>query len=297
MKKPLFLVSNDDGAGVDGLEFLVSLLRPLGEVAVVVPDRERSGMSTAFTTTHPLVCQCIVREPGYTLHTCNGTPVDCVKYALNLLLKDRRPDYVFSGINHGYNASVAIHYSGTLGAALEGCMAGIPSIGISYDSHARHIDFEPTRRWMEPLIAKLLSNGLPSGACLNVNIPKGEIRGIRVCRQGAGHWLETLLPADGPGSDAIPETGAVQTTQASSDQPAGNGAGAVQPSEPAAIAQSAQTPKSAQGYWLSGIFVNGEPEATDNDMSALDGGYISVVPQQVDMTDYALLAQMKHWNL
>jgi 5'-nucleotidase len=190
-KRPLILISNDDGYRAPGLRFLIDVLRPLADLVVVAPKTGQSGMSTAITVKVPLDLQCVSEEPGLVVYRSNGTPVDCVKLALNILLADRKPDLVVSGVNHGSNASVAIHYSGTMGAVLEACMSGIPAIGFSLTNHHPDADFEPSRPYIAALVERVLEHSLPHGHCLNVNIPDApQLRGMRVCRQANGRWVE-----------------------------------------------------------------------------------------------------------
>ena len=190
-KRPQILLSNDDGYMAPGIRFLIDLLRPLGDLTVVAPKTGQSGMSTAITVQTPLDIVLVTDEPGLKIYRSNGTPVDCVKLALNILFPERLPDLLFSGVNHGTNSSVAIHYSGTMGAVLEGCMNGIPSVGFSLDDHRMEDDFEPARPFLFKIAEQLLKHGLPVGTCLNVNIPLvPEINGIRLCRQANGKWVE-----------------------------------------------------------------------------------------------------------
>ena len=190
-KRPLFLLSNDDGYMAPGIQFLIEVLRPLGDLVVVAPQSGRSGMSAAITVKVPLNLVLISDEPGLKIFRSNGTPVDCIKLAMNQLFKDRKPDVVFSGINHGTNASVAIHYSGTLGAVIEACMNGIPAVGFSLDDHDINADFKPSGPFIEKIARLVLEKGLPEGHCLNVNIPAiSQLKGIRLCRQARGRWIE-----------------------------------------------------------------------------------------------------------
>lgn len=201
-ERPLMLLSNDDGFSAPGLAFLVDVLRPLGDLIVCAPDTARSGMSAAITATVPLRMRLISEEPGLTIYKTNGTPVDCVKLALNYLFKDRKPDAMFSGINHGTNASVAIHYSGTLGAVIEACINDIPAVGLSLDSHTWNADFEPSRPLIRCLAEQVLSKGLPRGSCLNVNIPNtSDLKGLRLCRQARGRWVEEFDERKHPRGD------------------------------------------------------------------------------------------------
>lgn len=190
-EKPLLLLSNDDGWSAPGLTFLIDVLRPLADLVVCAPDSGRSGMSTAITVAVPLRLRLVSEEPGLRIYKTNGTPVDCVKLALNHLFEDRKPDAVFSGVNHGTNASVAIHYSGTLGAVIEACINNIPAVGLSLDNHDWTADFEPSRAYIRQLAEEVLSHGLPIGSCLNVNIPAvSDLKGIKLCRQAKGKWVE-----------------------------------------------------------------------------------------------------------
>lgn len=190
-KRPLILLSNDDGYLAPGILFLIDVLRPFGDLVVVAPNSGRSGMSSAITVKVPLNLNLVSNESGLQVYRSNGTPVDCVKLALNQLLVNRKPDLLVSGINHGTNSSVAIHYSGTMGAVLEACMNGIPAIGLSLDDHTIDADFEPSRPYIRQLVEAVLEKGLPEGHCLNVNIPVvPQLKGIRLCRQAKGRWVE-----------------------------------------------------------------------------------------------------------
>jgi len=191
-KKPLILVTNDDGIEAKGLKELVEVVRPFGDVMVVAPADAQSGMSHAITVKFPLRVKKVKEEDHVAFFKCYGTPVDCVKLAFNQLL-DRKPDLLVSGINHGSNSSTSVFYSGTIGAALEGCINEVPSVGFSLLSLESDADFSAARSVASRIISQVLQNGLPGSVCLNVNIPKGpieEIRGIKVCRQNKGFWRE-----------------------------------------------------------------------------------------------------------
>jgi len=190
-KRPLILLSNDDGFSAPGIRFLIDILRPLGDLVVVAPQSGQSGMSSAITVKIPLDLIRVSEEKGLSIYRSNGTPVDCVKLALDQLFKDRKPDVVFSGINHGTNASVAIHYSGTLGAVIEACLNGIPAVGFSLDDHSENANFEPSRDYLTQIAKQVIKNGLPEGICLNVNVPAVPLlKGIRLCRQARGRWIQ-----------------------------------------------------------------------------------------------------------
>lgn len=191
-KKPLILVTNDDGYQAKGLLKLVSLMRPLGEVVVISTDRVMSAKSHSITTTPDLTVTLVDEQPGYRDYICNGTPVDCVKVGYQWLL-DQKPDLVVSGINHGSNASTNVIYSGTMAAAIEACMDGIDAIGFSLDCYDLDADFEHLDDYITAITKDVLDNGLPGGVCLNVNFPKRSkepIRGLKICRQAKAKWIE-----------------------------------------------------------------------------------------------------------
>lgn len=193
MKKPLILVTNDDGITAPGLQALVSVMKELGEVVVVAPDSPQSGMGHAITINsilhvHP------VNMNGVEAYSTSGTPADCVKLAVNEIL-DRRPDLCVSGINHGSNASINIIYSGTMSAAMEAGIEDIPAIGFSLCDYGWDADFEASKIYVKQITQEAITNGIPKGVVLNVNIPKGkvdEIAGIKVCRQAKANWKETF---------------------------------------------------------------------------------------------------------
>jgi 5'-nucleotidase len=188
----LFLVTNDDGIHASGLEALIGIVRPYGRVFVLAPEEGQSGMSHAITVKYPIRIKKVHEEDGLAIYSSNGTPVDCVKLALNKLL-DRKPDMILSGINHGSNASSSVIYSGTMAAALEGCINGIPSIGFSLLDYSPDANFSSILKYAELILAEALEKGIPGESCLNVNFPVNtchKIKGIRICRQNRGIWKE-----------------------------------------------------------------------------------------------------------
>jgi len=192
MKKPLILVTNDDGIDAKGILALIEMVRPLGEVVVMAPFHANSGMSHAITVKVPIRYKKIREEENLTVYGCNGTPVDCVKLANSELLS-RKPDILVSGINHGSNASISIMYSGTMGAVIEGCVNGIQSVGFSLLDYASDADFSQIIDHGRKIVQNTLENGLPEFTCLNVNFPaikREEIKGVKVCRQAKGTWKE-----------------------------------------------------------------------------------------------------------
>jgi 5'-nucleotidase len=190
--RPLILVTNDDGINAPGIRFLAQTVAELGDVVIVAPDKPMSGMGHAITITIPLTCRNMSRNGNFDEFSVNGTPVDCVKLALNKILI-RRPDLLVSGINHGSNASVNIIYSGTMAATLEGCMNAVPSVGFSLLDYSMEADFSHCRDVVLKVCRGVLQNGLPAHTCLNVNIPKkteSPLSGIKVCRQAIAFWKE-----------------------------------------------------------------------------------------------------------
>lgn len=202
MKKPLILVANDDGILAPGINALVEVAKEFGEVVVVAPDKPQSGQGHAITMREPLRLRKVHPFGDDVLaYECSGTPVDCVKLGKNVILKDREIDICLSGINHGANSSINIIYSGTMSAAMEASIVGIPAIGFSLLNFADDADFEPSKRYVRELIRYVLENGLEGTKLLNVNIPNlpaDEIKGIRFCRQGEGIWIEEFQEGKDP---------------------------------------------------------------------------------------------------
>lgn len=187
--KPLILVTNDDGIHAKGLRELVEVIQFFGEVVVISSEISMSGKSCAITVDQPLRAFEVEKIHGAVTYKCNGTPVDAVKLSFNNLL-DRKPDYVVSGINHGANSSISVIYSGTMGAAIEGSLHGVPSLGFSLDDYSSDADFSKAKIIVAKVFQSVLENGLPPFTCLNVNVPKGKPKGIKICRQTHGKWVE-----------------------------------------------------------------------------------------------------------
>ncbi len=190
--RPVILVTNDDGITAPGLHALVEAVQDLGEIVVVAPDSPQSGMGHAITINHPLRLDKVDVHGNHKWFQSSGTPVDCVKLAIDKILH-RKPDLCVSGINHGSNSSINVIYSGTMSAAMEGAIEGIPSIGFSLLNYSLEADFTAAKRVARTVAINTLKNGLPSGSLLNVNIPNlalDEIKGIKVCRQAMAKWRE-----------------------------------------------------------------------------------------------------------
>jgi len=193
-KEPLILVTNDDGINAPGIRFLIDIVNDFGDVVVVAPDSPQSGMGHAITINNTLYCEPIVinKNEPQSEYSCSGTPADCVKIAVNEILK-RKPDLCVSGINHGSNSSINVIYSGTMSAAVEAGTHGIPAIGFSLLDYSLDADFTHSKEFVKRIISECLNNGVPKGVVLNVNIPKisnNELKGIKICRQANGVWEE-----------------------------------------------------------------------------------------------------------
>lgn len=200
-KKPLILVTNDDGMFAPGIKHLIRVAQQHGDVVVVAPDSPQSGKGHAITLDEPLRLNRVEVSDGLHAYECNGTPVDCVKLAKHVLLKDRQPDLCVSGINHGSNASINIIYSGTLSAAMEASLEGIPSIGFSLLNFSFEADFSFCLPYVSQIIAFALKNSFGGSKLLNVNIPyrpEQGLMGIKVCRQANARWEEEFLESKDP---------------------------------------------------------------------------------------------------
>lgn len=193
MTKPLILVSNDDGITSKGIRVLVAAMKNIGDVVVVAPNSPQSGMGHAITIGETLRLFEEDIFEGVQAYSSSGTPADCVKLAKHYVLKDRKPDLVVSGINHGSNTSISVLYSGTMSAAIEGALEGYPSIGFSLCDFSSKADFSHVSEWVEKIARQVLENGILRGIALNVNFPPKRnetIRGIKICRQADAKWQE-----------------------------------------------------------------------------------------------------------
>jgi 5'-nucleotidase len=257
-KKPkeekIILVTNDDGITAPGIRNLVEAVRDLGKVVVVAPDKPQSGMGHAITIGHPLRLQKVDPFGGIEAYACTGTPVDCVKLAVDKVLH-RKPDICISGINHGANHSINVIYSGTMSAAVEAAIESIPSIGFSLLDYSIEADFEGARKYARLLVSKLLEKPLDKHLVLNVNIPAVAaelLKGLKFCRQAYAKYVEDFIERDDP--------------------------------------------HGRKYYWLTGEFVNFD-KGKDTDVWALKNNYVSVVPVQFDLTNYALKDKLeKTWK-
>jgi 5'-nucleotidase len=194
MKRPLILVSNDDGITSKGIYTLVNVMKELGDVIVVAPDSPQSGMGHAITVGETLRLEENFIFKDVKAFECSGTPADCVKMARHFVLRDQRqPDIIVSGVNHGSNTSISVLYSGTMSAAIEGAIEGTPAIGFSLCDYNHDADFSHTHEYIKKITLQVLEKGLPKGVALNVNFPAKQaapLKGIRVCRQANAKWVE-----------------------------------------------------------------------------------------------------------
>lgn len=283
-RRPLILISNDDGFEANGIRALVDMVRPFGDVVVCAPDGPRSGFSCAFTAVDPLTLQRVPNarflrndysdceeEPDSSLSvwSCSGTPVDAVKLAIDQFCLDhddpshcsfpearlgRMPDLILGGINHGDNSTVNNHYSGTMGVAMEGCMKYIPSIAFSTCYYNHDANLEPLRPYVQQIVRRVLDEGLPRGICLNVNFPAREVfEGVRVCRMTYGQWVNEVVRRPHP--------------------------------------------RGYDYYWMVGQYRNDEPDAEDTDQWALNHGFVAITPTHMDVTAYAFMDHLREWKL
>ena len=249
MRKPKILVTNDDGILAPGIRVLVNIVKEIGDVIVVAPDKPQSGQGHAITLESPLRLKKVDLFEGIESYECSGTPVDCVKLAKSILLKDHHIDLCVSGINHGSNASINIIYSGTMSAAMEASLEGINSIGFSYLDFSFKADFTDAIPYITSIIKTVLDKSILPSKLINVNIPKGEIAGVKVCRQAKGVWVEEF--------------------------------------------KESIDPRGQPYYWMTGKF-DYQDQDDNNDLKALEAGYISVVPSHHDLTHYPSVGSLKY---
>jgi 5'-nucleotidase len=200
-KIPTILVTNDDGITAPGIAALIEVASKFGKVVVVAPDSGQSGMGHAITIGKPLRLQEVKLFENIKAYQCSGTPVDCVKLARDIILKGEKPDLCISGINHGSNASVNVIYSGTMSAAMEACIEGIPSVGFSLLDYKYEASFATSKIVAEKIIQTMLSNKWPAHTLFNVNIPDvkpKELKGYKICRQANAKWEEKFVERKDP---------------------------------------------------------------------------------------------------
>ncbi len=253
----MILITNDDGIIAPGIKALVEVASKFGEILVVAPDSPQSGQGHAITLNQPLKLRKVNIFPGIESYECSGTPVDCVKLAKNVLLKDKKIDLCLSGINHGANASINIIYSGTMSAAMEASIEKIDSIGFSLLDFSFEADFTAAKYFIEKIIRSVIENPMKGCKLLNVNIPAGkleEIKGIKVCRQGDGTWVEEFQEGTDPrGEKYYWLTGKFVSFE--------------------------------------------HEKSTDNDITALKNKYVSIVPSGHDLTLHSSIKDFKYLEI
>jgi 5'-nucleotidase len=253
-ERPVILITNDDGVMAPGILSLVDAVKDLGKVVVVAPDKPQSGMGHAITIGLPLRLHPVDLFGGVEAWQCSGTPVDCVKLAVDKVLR-RKPDICLSGINHGANHSINVIYSGTMSAAVEAAIESIPSAGFSLLDHSVEADFTGARKYARIVVQQMLKTKLDKHTVLNVNIPAVPaelIKGIKICKQAYAKYEEDFVERNDPNGKKY--------------------------------------------FWLTGEFVNFD-KGKDADVWALEHNFVSVVPVQFDLTNYALKAKLeKSWK-
>lgn len=240
------LLSNDDGVYAQGLHTLADALRDLAEIVIVAPDRNRSGASNSLTLEQPLRVSLIAPNT----YSVQGTPTDCVHFALNELMKDELPDLVLSGINHGANLGDDVLYSGTVAAAMEGHLLGVQAIAFSLVGNTH---FATAAHVVRQLVEQHLAHPIPTHRLLNVNIPDlpvSQIQGVQVTRLGARHHAESMIKQ--------------------------------------------QDPRGHDIYWL-GPPGKEQDAGVGTDFYAIERGWVSLTPLQVDLTAHESLLSMDHW--
>jgi len=254
-KRPVILVTNDDSITAPGIRALVEAVKDMGRVVVIAPDKPQSGMGHAVTIGHPLRMQKVPFMEGIEAYSCSGTPVDCVKLAVDKILHSK-PDICLSGINHGPNHSINVIYSGTMSAAMEAAIEGIPSVGFSLLDYSLEADFTASKVYVRKIVELMMKDKMDKHLVLNVNIPaldESLIKGIKVCKQAYAKYEEDFIER--------------------------------------------RDPHGRKYYWLTGEFVNFD-KGKDTDVWALANNYVSLVPIQFDLTNYALKEKIqKNWKL
>jgi 5'-nucleotidase len=240
------LLSNDDGVHAQGIHALAESLQDIAEVTIVAPDRNRSGASNSLTLEQPLR----VTEIADKVYSVQGTPTDCVHFALNELMKDRLPDLVLTGINHGANLGDDVLYSGTVAAAMEGHFLGVQAVAFSLVGKQHFVTAGKIAR---QIVEQHLVKPIPTNRLLNINVPDlpfEQLKGTAVTRLGARHHAEAMIKQ--------------------------------------------QDPRGHDIYWL-GPPGKEQDAGEGTDFYAVDQGYVSVTPLQVDLTAHESLRSMDNW--
>ncbi|MBE6304887.1 MAG: 5'/3'-nucleotidase SurE [Bacteroidales bacterium] len=251
-KNPIILIANDDGIHARGLKHLIDCaysVFPDAEIYAIAPADHCSGMSSSITITSPLRLIAYPDYRGAKMYAVTGTPVDCVKLGIHAALP-KLPDLMLSGVNHGSNSGNSNIYSGTMGAAMEACMIGIPAIGFSLLSHDPQADFSETTPFIEQIIRKVAEQGLPKDICLNVNMPKDcKPKGIKITTCAPGRWTEEYADYKSPHGQAF--------------------------------------------YWLTGEYIDFDPENPAGDNYWLRRQYVTITPIRPDQTAFDAIESLK----
>lgn len=199
-ERPVILITNDDGVTAPGIQNLVEAVKHLGKIVVVAPDKPQSGMGHAITIGQPLRLHKLHTVDNVETWSCTGTPVDCVKLAVDKVLH-RKPDICLSGINHGANHSINVIYSGTMSAAVEAAIESIPSVGFSLLDYRIDADFTGARNYVRIIVEKMLATKLDKHTVLNVNIPAVApelLKGFKICKQAYAKYEEDFIERNDP---------------------------------------------------------------------------------------------------
>ena len=265
------LITNDDGYSSKGIKVLADIMKKYGNVTVIAPKHHQSGMSMAVSLGFKQIAH---KDLGDGWHYVDATPASCVKFGLNTMFLDNFPDVVVSGINHGSNAATASCYSGTLGAAEEAALNGIPAVGVSLDTLHPDADFSGVEKYFGEIFEKLMSD-LPTGhgVYYNVNfpdIPADEIKGVKVGYQGLGRWVREFKEWD------LRHYAKYGIT-------------------PELLGQKS-VPEQEEGedlYMMVGDFLDDDRNTDTADHRLLTNGYISIVARNVDSTDYKEVERLR----
>ena len=251
-KKPLILISNDDGYNYNGISSLIQVAQRYGDVFVAAPAVHQSGKSSAITLDAPVRAHLVERREGFTAYEINGTPADCVKLAISQLMRDRQPDLVLAGINHGYNMGISSLYSGTMACVYEGIMHCVPSVAFSYGVFTRDADTDVCIPLVEQVLPRVIEGGLPQGVCLNVNIPpitaEQPLKGLKVTISDLGRWVNEW--------------------------------------------EKREHPMGGDYYWMTGDYEMQDDNDDRTDMYWLRRGYATATPCHIDQTDHQSLGQI-----
>ncbi len=267
------IITNDDGYKSKGLQALTGIMRRFGDLTVVAPKAPQSGMSMAVSMgLRPIAVKKLTKEPGLERWYLDGTPASCVKFALDNILWPAEPDLVVSGINHGSNAATAAIYSGTIGAAMEGAVNGVLSIGVSLDSFDPDADFSAVEKMLPDIISKILKHsGHRYGLFYNINfpaLPADRIKGIRFCHMGKGHWEKEYRPY----AEFLAESGKT-------------------PDE-AARKYLDSLEEGESVYVMAGEFTDNGDNVYPADHQLVLDGYVTITPHNIDNTDEAELRHL-----